>query len=249
LPASAWNYGLILDPKEPAKTLHVIRNRGRLPSQPFTLQTAPIQIRAEAKKIPAWKLDHQGLIGKLQPSPVKSDQPIERVTLIPMGAARLRVSSFPLIGEGPDARDWTVPKAPPVTASHCFENDSVEALIDGQEPNNSNDRNIPRFTWWPRRGTSEWVQQDFPTARQVSSAEVYWFDDTGTGSCRVPSSWKLYYKAGDRWKEVENPAGYGTAKDQFNRVTFSAIQTRALKIEAQLQTNFSAGILEWKLNE
>ena len=60
----------------------------------------------KAKRIPAWKQDSLGLVGKLQPSPVKSDQPAETVTLIPMGAARLRISTFPVIGEGKDTYEW-----------------------------------------------------------------------------------------------------------------------------------------------
>ena len=42
----------------------------------------------------------------LQPSPVKSREPIEEITLIPMCCARLRMSVLPIIGEGPDAREW-----------------------------------------------------------------------------------------------------------------------------------------------
>ena len=67
-------------------------------------------------------------MGKLQPSPVKSDQPTETVTLIPMGAARLRITAFPVIGQGQDAHTWAAAKALPVSASHCWENDTLEAL-------------------------------------------------------------------------------------------------------------------------
>jgi len=31
----------------------------------------------------------------------------------------------------------------------------------------------------------------------VKACEVYWFDDTGRGQCRVPESWKLLYCDGD----------------------------------------------------
>lgn len=47
---------------------------------------------------------------------MKSDQPVETVTLIPMGGARLRVSAFPTIGAGPDARKWIDGPAGPATA-------------------------------------------------------------------------------------------------------------------------------------
>ena len=106
-PTTPWNYGLVFNEQKPAKSFKVVKSSGRpLPAQPFTPGTAPIEIRAEARRIPAWKQDSLGLVGKLQFSPVKSDQPVETVTLIPMGAARLRISSFPIIGQGKDAQDW-----------------------------------------------------------------------------------------------------------------------------------------------
>jgi hypothetical protein len=46
------------------------------------------------------------------------------------------------------------------SASHCSEHDTVDALSDGLEPENSNDHSIPRFTWWPRKGGTEWVQYE-----------------------------------------------------------------------------------------
>ena len=111
-PTTPWNYGLVLNEKNPAKSFEVVtRSRGPLPAQPFTPATAPIELRVPAKKIPAWKLDSLGLVGKLQPSPVKSDQPTETVTLIPMGAARLRITAFPVIGQGQNAHTWAAAKA------------------------------------------------------------------------------------------------------------------------------------------
>jgi hypothetical protein len=35
--------------------------------------------------------------------------------------------------------------------------------------------------------------------------------------------------------------------DRFNATTFDAIETDALRIEVQLQKNFSGGILEWRV--
>ncbi len=106
-PTTPWNYGLMLDEKKPAKSFKVVhRGGGAFQAQPFTPQTAPLELRVRAKRIPAWKLDALGLVGKLQSSPVQSDQPLETVTLIPMGAARLRLTTFPVIGKGKDAQEW-----------------------------------------------------------------------------------------------------------------------------------------------
>jgi hypothetical protein len=41
-------------------------------------------------------LDKLGMVPVLMPSPVQTQEPVEPVTLVPMGAARLRVSSFPV---------------------------------------------------------------------------------------------------------------------------------------------------------
>jgi hypothetical protein len=111
---------------------------------PFTAQAVPIALTAKAKKIPAWKLDRFGLVARLQDSPVKSDEPTVTVTLVPMGAARLRISAFPVIGTGRNAHEWIEPKTPPVSASHCFEQDCVEAF-----------------------------QYDFEIPSRVSTAEMY----------------------------------------------------------------------------
>jgi hypothetical protein len=245
-PTTAWNYGLVLNEKDPALSFQVMHKRWPDDNQPFEAEAAPLVLLAEAKKIDAWQKDRLGLVGKLQPSPVKSDETTEIVKLIPMGCARLRISVFPTIGSGPGAHEWTRPPEPlPVTASHCWENDTTDAVADGRLPSNSNDQSIPRFTWWGHRGTTEWIQYDFKEPRKVSVVQVYWFDDTGAGGCRVPRSWKLLYKDGNQWKEVPNAGGYGVEKDKFNKVSFEPVQTAAMRLEVQLQPDFSGGILEW----
>ena len=106
-PTTSWNYGLVLDAKQPARPLEVIRKDGPLAEQPFTPETVPVQIKAKGKKIRGWTLDKNGLVDKLRPSPVRSDEPEETITLIPMGAARLRITAFPTIGSGREAHEWT----------------------------------------------------------------------------------------------------------------------------------------------
>jgi hypothetical protein len=245
-PQSPWNYGLVLDEHNPASSFKLMHTDGPLAAQPFTPEAAPIKLEATGRRIPNWQADGNNVIGKLQPSPVKSDQPEEKITLIPMGAARLRLSMFPVIGSGPGAHDWTasVFKA---SASHCFEGDTLDALDDGLEPVSSDDHNIPRFTWWDHRGTKEWVQLNFAQAKSVSAVQVYWFDDTGHGECRLPASWRLFYKEGEDWKEVAEPAAMPVTAGRWNTLSFRPVETAALRIEAQLQPGFSGGILRWKV--
>jgi len=162
-----------------------------------------------------------------------------------MGAARLRLSMFPVIGSGTGAHDW-IAQPLKASASHCFEGDTLDALQDGLEPANSNDHNIPRFTWWDHRGTREWVQLDFPQSRKVSAVEVYWFDDTGNGQCRLPASWHLYYRDGGGWKEIAQATAVPAKADKWNAASFPEVETQALRIEVQLQPGFSGGLLGWR---
>lgn len=251
-PTTPWNYGLVLDPADPTRSFEVVRQAGALPSQPWTPDTAPIALKAKAKKIPGWQLDRQGMVGALQQCPAKSDEPEETITLIPMGAARLRIASFPTIGTGPNAREWVAPPQPkpsPFKPSASHVHDDLRAMNDGLEPANSNDHDIPRFTWWDHRGAKEWVQYDFDKARKVTGVSVYWFDDTGVGQCRVPGAWKILYKAGDDWKAVEGQGTPGVKRDAWNEVRFGAVETTGLRLEVELQPNFSGGIMEWKVIE
>jgi hypothetical protein len=246
-PKEAWNYGLVLDGaiRPGVDTPMVVVGNPRAHDEPFDSPT-PLFIRARAKRIANWTTDQNGMVAPLQGSPIKSDAPVEEITLIPMGAARLRITMFPVIGSGPDAHEWKpLPKLP--TASHCFDSDTTAALNDGILPKSSGDRSIPRFTWWDHKGTEEWVQYDFEKPRKVSGVEVYWFDDTGKGQCRVPESWKVSVKSGDDWKPVNNPSGFEVARDRFNATTFDAVETAAVRISVKLQPNFSGGILEWRV--
>lgn len=141
-------------------------------------------------------------------------------------------------------------EAATLSASHCYENDTVTAIADGIDPADSSDHSIPRFTWWPRRGTTEWVQYDFDKPRTVQAVEVYWFDDERQNrQCRTPQNWRLLYRDGERWEPVAEASAYGTALDRPNRVTFEPVTTTALRIEAQLKPTFSGGVLEWRVDE
>jgi len=251
-PTSLWNYGLMLDASHPEQSFTLIKHDWPKDDFPFTPESAPIELKVKAKQIPQWTLDKYGLCAPLQQSPAATVQPTREVTLIPMGAARLRISAFPTVSDSPTAHQWIEPASAgkplyKTSASHCFYRDTLDALSDGLEPQNSNDQEIPRFTWWDHLGTSEWVQYDFAAPRKVSSAQVYWFDDTGAGQCRVPASWQLLYKAGDDWKPVAAASGFGVKKDDWNNVEFQSVETAALRIRVQLQPHFSAGILEWKI--
>lgn len=145
-PGSPWNYGLVLPDDSPEAAFTLEARDGPLAPQPFAPASAPLRLTARGRRIPNWQLlPELDLVDELQDSPVRSAEPTEQVTLIPMGCARLRISAFPVIGEGPDAHEWVAPREPRHTASHTH--DVRSAVSDGVEPKGSNDQTIPRFTW------------------------------------------------------------------------------------------------------
>ena len=119
-------------------------------------------------------------------------------------------------------------------------------INDGEEPTSSDDPAL-YFDWWPRKGTTEWVEMTLAAKARVSEVEVYWFDDTGHGQVRVPASWRLLHKNGDHWLPVQTSDPYGVAKDRYNRVRFTPVETQALRLEVTMQGEWSAGVQEWKV--
>lgn len=146
------------------------------------------------------------------------------------------------------------PVMPPTLASQSkvstsSEMSSTSSLNDRLVPKDENDRSVPYTHWWPKQGTTEWVAYELPQAESVQSATVYWYDDGPWGGCRVPKSWKLYYKdeAGN-WKPVSGADNYGTAKGVANTVNFDPVKTKSMKLEVVLPDDNSAGIFEWQLD-
>lgn len=123
----------------------------------------------------------------------------------------------------------------------------LRALNDQYDPQDSKDGSASYLHWWPKKNTTEWVQYDFDSTYTVSESKVYWFDDGPWGGCRIPVSWKLYYKKDGQWMEVKNTSSYEIAKDKYNEVKFEPVTTTAMKLEVQLPADYAAGIHEWSL--
>lgn len=184
---------------------------------------------------------------KSEANPDGTDQPIK---LIPYYAWANRQSGYMRVWIPETADLASIPSIETkatVEASHAWPNDSLSALNDQIEPKKSADMGIPRFTWWDHKGTNEWVQYNFDKEYTFKGVKVYWFDDTGSGECRVPESWEVLYLKDGKWTPVPNPSLRTTTRNRYNEVTFDPIKTTALRLSVQLQPDFSSGILEWKV--
>ena len=96
-PGSDWNYGLLINDSGLPQDFEIIKKPWPEDDFPFTQQSVPFEIKTKGKKIPDWKIDENGLCGLLPKSPVEVNSATEEITMVPMGSARLRISSFPVI--------------------------------------------------------------------------------------------------------------------------------------------------------
>jgi hypothetical protein len=92
---SPWNYGLQCDVEHPEQSFTVVRKTWPADNFPFTVESVPVEIKAKGSKIPSWTIDRSGLCAVLPAYPARTAEQLENITLIPMGAARLRISAFP----------------------------------------------------------------------------------------------------------------------------------------------------------
>ena len=175
-----------------------------------------------------------------------------KLTLIPYYAWAHRGAGNMMVWLPQDV-EASSPALPPTPASQSKVDASCKtaalpAVNDRLVPADANDRSVPYYHWWPRKGTTEWLSYEFPKPVKAVSATVYWFDDAPWGGCRVPQAWKLYYKdSRGRWMPVEAEGVYGLEKGVGNTVRFAPVETSAMKLEVTLPADNSAGIYEWEI--
>ncbi|MEO8656977.1 MAG: beta-L-arabinofuranosidase domain-containing protein [Bryobacteraceae bacterium] len=88
-PSTPWNYAILPGSFE-------VRQKP-MSKQPYSAESAPIEILAKGKRLTAWQVVDDSA-GPLPVSPVTSKLPEETITLIPYGAAKLRITAFPVLG-------------------------------------------------------------------------------------------------------------------------------------------------------
>jgi DUF1680 family protein len=90
-PTTPWNYGLMLDSFRVAEK--------PIARQPFSVETPAVEITARGRRVPEWQLVDDSA-GPIPESPLpQSKQPEETLTLIPYGAAKLRITAFPYFSQ------------------------------------------------------------------------------------------------------------------------------------------------------
>jgi len=100
-PTSPWNYGLRLDAANPSESFQVLE--APVARQPFDRGAPPVSLQVKARRLPQWVITNDSAAPPPR-SPSTAPGKDEIVTLIPYGAARLRITSFPVLGPDAPAR-------------------------------------------------------------------------------------------------------------------------------------------------
>lgn len=98
-PESTWSYALYRGVTDSTSSKYkLIRRSWPEDDFPFTTESCPILVETAAREVIGWGVDEHGLTAELPiPEALRLKEQDTSVTLLPMGAARLRITAFPTV--------------------------------------------------------------------------------------------------------------------------------------------------------
>ncbi|WP_331352864.1 cellulose binding domain-containing protein [Cellvibrio sp. UBA7671] len=127
------------------------------------------------------------------------------------------------------------------TTSYVSAWETIRALNDNSNPTNSNDKSAGVYGNWNNPNSIQWVQYDWPQNYNLSSTQIYWFDDNG--GVLTPTRAYVEYWNGSAWVNAGNVP---LVKNAFNTLALNDVVTNRLRV-SMLNATQSTGILEWRV--
>lgn len=135
-----------------------------------------------------------------------------------------------------------------VKASHTFHNDHLSVISSNNNPKNSFDTSIKRWTSYPQKGKKQWIDITLKNKTNIQSIAVYWYDDKG--GVQVPKQWELQYWHKNKW--IDFPLyvtdSYSVFIDQYNMVhPAGELKTERIRVKMAPKKEAAVGILDIKI--
>lgn len=164
--------------------------------------------------------------------------------IITTASLHLLLCGFAWAQQGAGMAGGNLALAAKASTSYVSGHETINALGDGSDPRNSNDKSHGAYGNWPQSGT-QWVQYEWSQPVSFNKMDVYWFDDHG--GVRLPKACRLLCWDGNSFVPVKDAAGLGIVENKYNTTAFKDVTTTRLKLEFDSNGKSSTGILEWKV--
>lgn len=99
-PSEKWNYAVELGTCDAKASEHSISDT------PFNVKNPPVTLQVKGKELPDWSVKDNSA-GPVPASPVSSKGSLRTLTLVPYGAAKLRITAFPFLREKSECASQT----------------------------------------------------------------------------------------------------------------------------------------------
>ncbi|MCL3780167.1 hypothetical protein EMN47_07155 [Prolixibacteraceae bacterium JC049] len=132
-----------------------------------------------------------------------------------------------------------------VKASHTFHNDHLSVISANNDPKNSFDNSMKRWTSYPEKGKKQWVDITLKKRTNLQSISIYWYDDKG--GVQVPKNWNLQYWHKDHWHDfpLYVTDSYSVFINQYNMVhPAGELKTDRIRINMTAKEKAAVGILD-----
>ena len=134
-----------------------------------------------------------------------------------------------------------------VKLSFLSGNAEISGINDGSEVHKSGEQPERLTHFWPHKGGTEWIEYSWPKARSIRGIELFWFDDTGRGECKLPKGWHVEIWQNGAWKTVGDAPK--AQLDAWQSVNFGPIHTTKLRLVVEQQSGWASGVHEMRVIE